>query len=175
MSQLLGLCGSLRAASLNRKLLLEAARSYAPETFAEADLRLPLYDGDLQDRGLPEAVTRLIRQIDAADAVIIATPEYNKGISGVLKNALDWISRGEIKPWDGKPVALMSATAGRSGGERMQAMVRLCLQPFRPNLLQGPEVLVGGAAKEFDDTGHLISERYIAAVGNQMQALKSLV
>jgi chromate reductase len=93
MTQLLGLCGSLRKDSLNRKLLHEAARHYGAR-LTEGNLRLPLYDGDLEaEHGVPEDVMTLARQIKAAEAVVIAAPEYNKSISGVLKNALDWISR----------------------------------------------------------------------------------
>ena len=91
---LLGLCGALRAGSTNRKLLHEAMRLYAPDSFTEADLRLPLYDGDLEDAvGVPPGVQLLADQIKAADAIVIATPEYNAALSGVLKNALDWAGR----------------------------------------------------------------------------------
>ena len=130
---LLGISGSLRAGSYNRMLLAEAARIYAPSRFIEADLRLPLYDGDLEEaEGIPAAVQHLADQIAEADAVIISGPEYNKAISGVLKNALDWVSRTKGSPWRNKLVAIMAATAGRAGGERTQWTLRLCLLPFRP-------------------------------------------
>ncbi len=149
--RLLGICGSLRAASLNRKLMMEAKAAFDPELFEDGDLRLPLYDGDLEaSEGIPEAVQRLSDQIAAADAVVIAGPEYNKSISGALKNALDWVSRTKGNPWKGKPVALMSAAAGRSGGERGQLMMRESLVAFQPRLLTGPEVLVGAAADQFE-------------------------
>ena len=115
--RLLGICGSLRKASVNRTLLGAAVRAFGEADYVEADLRLPLYDGDLEAaEGLPEGVVRLQQQIAGADAVLIASPEYNQGISGVLKNALDWVSRGDARPWPGKPVAMMHATAGRAGG-----------------------------------------------------------
>ena len=111
---LLGLPGALREGSANRKLLREAARLSGAD-YTEANLRLPLYDNDLEDaEGLPEAVETLVRQIAEADAVAISTPEYNSGVSGVLKNALDWISRTEGNVWADKPVAIMSAIAGLS-------------------------------------------------------------
>ena len=89
MPDLLGISGSLRTNSLNRKLIRNAARLYKATDFVEADLRLPLYDGDLEDTsGVPAEVQTLADQIKAADAVVISTPEYNKSISGVLKNAL---------------------------------------------------------------------------------------
>jgi len=162
--RLLGLCGSLRTGSLNRKLMTEAAARF-PGRFEEGDLRLPLYDGDLQDaQGLPEGVQRLAEQIRSADALLIACPEYNKAPPGLLKNALDWVSRAEGQVLAGKPVALVSATAGRAGGERAQSILRWMLQPLRAEVLTHPEVLVGHASKEFDDSGALLSERYQNAV-----------
>lgn len=174
--QLLGICGSLREGSYNRKLLREAARLYDPAEFIEADLRLPLYDGDLEDaEGIPASVQRLADQIKAADAVVISGPEYNKGLSGVLKNALDWVSRTKGGPWRDKPVAIMSATGGRAGGERTQWTLRLCLMPFRPRLLPGPEVLVGNNAEQFDAQGRLINERYEAVLTDLMSDLRAEV
>ncbi len=173
---LLGISGSLRKASFNTKLVHEAARLFAPDTFTLANLHLPLYDGDLEAaEGIPEAVQTLSDQIAAADAVVIATPEYNKGISGVLKNALDWVSRTEGNPWNAKPVAIMSATAGRAGGERTQYDLRLKLVTFRPRVLSGPEVLVAGASKEFDAEGHLTGEMYLKLLTELMDALRAEV
>jgi len=158
---LLGLCGSLRAASWNRKLMMEAVRRFGEARFVDADLRLPLYDADLEAReGLPASVQRLADQIAEADAILIATPEYNQAPPGVLKNALDWISRAEGTPWRGKPVALMSATAGRAGGARAQFALRQWMVPFRAVIVPGPEVLIAGATKEFDAEGRLTSDRY---------------
>lgn len=156
---LLGLCGSLRADSLNRKLMLEGARRW-PGAFTEADLRLPLYDGDVEAQGLPASVRALCDAIARADAVLFACPEYNKGPPGVLKNALDWISRDKPNPLWGKRAAMVSATAGRSGGERAQTMLRAMLAPLRVEALTWPEVLVGGAANEFDTEGRLTAPRY---------------
>jgi chromate reductase len=171
---LLGICGSLRAGSYNRKLMREAARLFDPAKFIEADLRLPLYDGDLEDaQGIPHGVQRLADQIAAADAVVISGPEYNKSVSGVLKNALDWVSRTEGAPWRDKPVTILSATGGRAGGERTQFALRLCLVPFRPRVLPGPEVLVGKAKEQFDETGRLTNERYERALTALMAALRA--
>ena len=112
-------------------------------------------------------------QIAAADAVVISTPEYNKSISGSLKNALDWVSRVDGKPWAGKPVAIMSATAGRAGGERAQFALRLCMMPFRTKILQGPEVLVAASFQEFDEDGALKGEMYRKNLQELMDALKA--
>lgn len=171
--KLVGLCGSLRKASTNRLLMLEAVRRFGDAEFVEGDLRLPLYNGDLEaDSGIPAEVQALADQIAAADAVIVATPEYNKGISGVLKNALDWVSRTKGAPWANKPVALMSAAAGRAGGERTQNMARLCLTPFRPLLITGPEVMVAATAQQWDDQGRLINELNAKALDELMQVLR---
>ncbi|GAA5075260.1 NAD(P)H-dependent oxidoreductase [Roseibacterium beibuensis] len=172
--RLLGICGSLRAGSYNRKLMLEAARLYDPEEFVVGNLRLPLYDGDLEDaEGIPPEVQALADQIAQADAVVIAGPEYNKALSGVLKNALDWVSRAEGNPWKDKPVAIMSAAGGRAGGERTQFSLRLALVPFQPLILQGPEVLVGNTNAQFDDEGRLINEINLKALEGLMTRLKA--
>jgi len=174
--KLLGICGSLRAGSYNRKLLREAVRIYAPADYIEADLRLPLYDGDLEDaEGIPAVVQLLADQIAAADAVVISGPEYNKGLSGALKNALDWVSRTKGSPWRDKPVAIMAATGGRAGGERTQWTLRLCLTPFRPRLLAGPEVLVGNCSGQFDEEGRLVNDRYEATLTELMAELRAEV
>jgi chromate reductase len=176
MTTLLGISGALRTGSFNTKLVHEAARLFAPDRFVMGDLNLPLYDGDVEDRdGIPASVQTLADQIAAADAVVMSTPEYNKGLSGVMKNALDWVSRVEGNPWAGKPVAILSATAGRAGGERAQYSLRHCMTAFRPRVLQGPEVLVGQCMREFDDSGRLTSDLYCAALTELMQDLRAEV
>ena len=172
MSYLLGLSGSLRKASTNTKLIRAAAQTYGGD-FREGDLRFPLYDGDLEEaEGVPQAVQTLADQIAGAEAVVISTPEYNKSISGVLKNALDWVSRTEGNPWNGKPLAIMSATAGRAGGERTQFALRLCMMTFRPLILQGPEVLVANSREQFNEDGTLKGDIYPKMMGQLMEALK---
>jgi chromate reductase len=172
---LLGICGSLRAGSFNRKLMLEAARLYAPATFIDGNLRLPLYDGDLEEQGLPEEVATLAEQVRSADAVVVVTPEYNKMIPGVLKNALDWLSRVKGGVWTDKPVAIMSATAGRTGGEVSLFTLRHAMAPFRPRLHLAPATMVAGSSEEFDENGRLKNERYVTGLTEQMQALKASV
>jgi chromate reductase len=170
---LVGLCGSLRAASTNRLLMHEAARRFGEARFVEGDIRFPLFDEDIQNsEGVPEAVMRLSGQIKAADAVIVVTPEYNKGISGALKNALDWLSRTGEAPWKDKPVAILSAAAGRAGGERAQNMARLCLTPFRPRLITGPEVMIGATGDQWDDEGRLTNARGQALLDELMAVLR---
>lgn len=169
---LFGLCGSLRRASFNRMLMHEAARAFGGK-FTAGDLRLPLYDGDLEEaEGIPDKVVQLAVGISSADAVILVTPEYNQSFSGVLKNALDWISRVEGSPWRDKPVAILSAAAGRTGGARAQYALRLAMNSARPKLLAGPEVLVANASQEFDDEGKLVGESYRTLLEELMSSLE---
>ena len=171
---LIGISGSLREKSVNRKLIREAGRLYGGP-FEEAEIRFPLYDGDLEDYdGVPADVIALADKIKAAEAVVISTPEYNQSFSGVLKNALDWLSRTDRRPWVGKPVALLSAAAGRAGGARANYALRLAMTPFRPRLLPF-EMMLAGASKEFGEDGKLTSERYLAQLSDIMAELKSEV
>lgn len=174
--KLIGLSGSLRDESTNTKLLREAARLFGEADFALLDIDFPLFDADDEaESGVPQAVQRAAEQIAGADAVIISTPEYNKGPSGALKNALDWISRTDGTPWKGKPVAVMSAAAGRAGGERAQMILRGFMVPFRPRILQGPEIHLADSRNQFDDNGHLTGEIYVRELTQLMQALRDLI
>ncbi len=170
MLKLTGLCGALRAESTNRKLMLEAVRVFGDCAFTDANLRLPLYDGDLEARdGVPAEVTALAEAIQSAHAIVIATPEYNKQIPGVLKNALDWISRTGIPAWREKPVAIMSAAAGRAGGELTQASLRLSLMAFSPIIVPGPPVMVADSSNQFDAEGRLTNEINLQSLTGLME------
>jgi chromate reductase len=172
--KLIGLSGSLRKASTNSKLLKEATRLFGECDYVEADIRFPLYDGDdEQASGVPAPVQRTADHIAAADAVLISTVEYNKGPSGVLKNALDWISRVDGNPWGGKPLAVMSAAAGRAGGERAQLILRSFMVPFQPRILQGPEIHLADSSNAFDDQDHLRGEMYVKELTQLMEKLRA--
>jgi len=173
---LLTLSGSLRHDSVNRKLLRAAAQAFGPANVVEADLNLPLFNGDLEsDQGIPDAVRTLGDQIKAADALVISSPEYNKGISGVMKNALDWISRLDGAVMTGKPTVLMTAAAGRAGGEAAYYMLIHCVTPLGAQIVNGPAVNVAGAAKEFDDSGALTNEFITSLLEKRMQALRAAI
>jgi len=174
MAKLLGISGSLRAGSYNSMLVREAARLFSPDEFTFADLRLPLYDGDLEAQGMPESVLVLCDQISAADAIVISTPEYNKNPSGVLKNALDWVSRPRPAPMVGKPVAVVSAAAGQAGGQRATAGLYLMLIPFKVRLVAEVEVAVGNAGSQFDAQGRLTAETSLMGLERQMAALRAV-
>ncbi|QHQ36042.1 NADPH-dependent FMN reductase [Algicella marina] len=171
---ILGLSGALRRDSSNTKLMHEAARAFAPDRFTFGSIRFPLYDGDLEEaEGIPAGVALLTEQIAEADGVIIATPEYNKNLPGVLKNALDWLSRTGKSPLKGKPVAIMSCAAGRAGGDRSQFSLRHCLTPFQPIVLQGPEVMIVGANKAFGADGRLIDPKSFQILTTLMDGLRA--
>lgn len=174
--KLLTICGSLRKGSFNRKLLANAVDAFGDAEVMDADLNLPLFNEDLEEaEGIPASVQALADQLNAADGVIIACPEYNKGITGVLKNALDWISRTEGTKFNGKPTVVMSANAGRTGGETGQFTVVHCLLPMGPQLVLGPMVLVAGAHGEFDEDGKLKSDSYKKAVQARMDGLRAAI
>ncbi len=175
MPTLLLISGSLRTGSQNTKLAREAGRLWDGDTvFASIDM--PLYNGDDESRsGVPEGAQALADQIASADAVVIASPEYNQSIPGGLKNALDWVSRVEGNPWADKPVAIMSAAAGRTGGARAQYALRLAMNPFQPRLLTGPEVMIAQAQGQFDDDGRLTNDRYLATLTRLMEKLAAAI
>jgi chromate reductase len=168
---LLGIPGALRAESTNRKLVREAARLYGGP-FVEAGIRMPLFDEDLEiAEGIPAEARLLFDQISAAEAVVISSPEYNKSIPGVLKNALDWVSRIKGNPWKDKPLAIIGAADGREGGARASFALRLAMTPFRPRMLTGPEVQVANSGQAFDTDGRLIDERYVKNLSTLMEDL----
>lgn len=157
---ILGLVGSLRRGSYN-KALMRAALEVAPENvkidvFDLADI--PLFNQDLENQP-PQIVQDFKAKIKAADALLIATPEYNYSIPGVLKNAIDVASRPHVeKVFDGKPVAIMSASTGRLGGARGQYHLRQCFVFLNMFPLNYPEVMLAQADKYFDENGNLTNE-----------------
>lgn len=170
----LGICGSLRAKSFNRSALLAAAELMpAGMQMTVADYAdVPLFNQDVQDKGFPEAVMRLAQQIREADALLIASPEYNFSISGVLKNAIDWLSRVPAPPLKDKPVAILSATMGPLGGARQQYELRKVLGSQDALVLVKPEVFIGQAQTKFDAEGKLTDAATRKAVTDQMLALE---
>ena len=156
----LGFAGSLRVGSYN-KALLRAATNLLPQnaTLEIFDLNgIPPFNQDLE-MDMPEKVTEFKSKIREADAILIATPEYNYSIPGVLKNAIDFASRpyGD-NPFDGKPVAIMSASIGMLGGARAQYHLRQVFVFLNMHPINGPEVIVTFAENKFDANGKLIDE-----------------
>jgi chromate reductase, NAD(P)H dehydrogenase (quinone) len=157
---ILGISGSLRQASVNTAAL-RACATLLPEgvSFSLADLSdIPVYNEDLRVQGLPASVQVLREQISAADAIVIATPEYNYSFPGVLKNAIDWASRPPDQPFDGKPIAIIGATPGGLGTSRAQYQLRQVFIYLNGHVLNRPEVMISAAPSKFDTDGKLIDE-----------------
>jgi len=173
--KLLGISGSLRRESTNTKLVLEAARVSGTDRFKLADIDLPLFNEDVEAEGLPDGVARLMDQIESADALVISTPEYNKAPPGALKNALDWVSRRRPMPTVGKPVAVISASAGIAGGQRAKFALYLMLMAFDVRLIPNPEVNLGASAKKFDEAGRLTDETAEKLLTDLMGKLRAAV
>jgi len=164
MTLLVGIAGSLRSGSLNTALL-RAAADLAPDgvSFEIGSIAdIPLYNGDIEaTEGIPEPVVQLQDQIAEADGLIIATPEYNHSIPGVLKNALDWLSRppSEIERVFGDlPVAIMGASSGAFGTTLAQAAWLPVLKTLGAQAWSGGRMLVSRAGRVFDDEGELVDE-----------------
>ena len=183
--RVLGIAGSHRSGSYNGALL-RAAREVAPigMKIVEFDIReLPFYDGDVEAAGDPASVTAFKDAIREADALLIATPEYNRGVPGVLKNAIDWASRPPLaSPLTNKPVAVMGASTGRGGTARAQEQLRSALEYSRAKVVEQQEVLVSEAYMAFDEDGRLVDEatgqdlsELLAALALQTAAAPRLV
>jgi chromate reductase len=151
--KLVAFCGSLRKASFNR-MALQAFIERVPagttvETIEIGDW--PLYDADLQAKGFPDKVQAAQQKILAADGVVFASPEYNYSVSGVLKNAIDWLSRMTPQPFAGKPMAVFGASGGPLGAARAQYHLRQMMVFLDGRFVNKPEVMIGAAQTKFTD------------------------
>ncbi len=159
--RILGISGSLRASSHNTALLnaFAAALPDGVEMEIEPIGPLPHFNSDLVDEVSLAAVAAFKEAVAGADAVLIATPEYNYSLPGVLKNALDWGSRPAYKSvFAGKPVGIVSAAAGGPGGARAQAHLRQVLTGMIAQIFPYPEFLVAQSFRKFDEDGKLLDE-----------------
>lgn len=167
--RILGIPGSLRRASFNRAAL-QAAEERVPEGAALEIFDLigiPPFNED-EEAALPTRVVELKASIRQADAILIATPEYNYSIPGVLKNAIDWASRpyGD-NAWNRRPVAIMGASIGATGSARAQYHLRQTFVYLDMYPLNKPEIMISSAAQRFDERGHLVDE----ALGKRIEHL----
>jgi len=156
------ICGSLRKGSFNR-IVMNALPGLAPQGMQIREAppyhEFPLYNADIQNStGFPAAVNTLADAIRAADGVIFVTPEYNFGIPGPLKNAIDWLSRLPNQPFLGKPVALQSAAPGPVGGARVQYDLRRAMVFLDALTLNKPEIFIGNCAQRIDDKAGQITD-----------------
>jgi chromate reductase len=167
------LVGSLRKGSFTRKVA-EALGELAPETLKLGFVEigdLPLYDQDAEDAGAPAQWVRFRDEVRGADAVLFATPEYNRSVPGCLKNAIDVGSRPYgSSVWDGKPGAVVSVSPGAIGGFGANHHLRQSLVFLNVPVLQQPEAYVGGVTKLLDEQGKLANEATRAFLGKFMAA-----
>jgi chromate reductase len=178
--KVLGISGSLRKASYNTMALL-AAQKLAPQDMeiTVADIgAVPMYNEDLRAQAEPAAVKELKASIRAADGILLVCPEYNFSIPGVLKNTLDWLSRPPELPFEGKPVAIMGASAGPMGSSRAQYHLRQVLVYLNAFTVNRPEVFIGSAQTKFNAEGSLVDEstsKFIAELLVALQQLKQRI
>ena len=170
---ILGIAGSLRRESYN-KAALRAAQGLCPEgaKLEIYDLAgLPLFNQDEEKHPTPK-VAEFKQKIRAADAILISTAEYNYGLPGVLKNAIDCASRpyGD-SAWSGKPIAIMSAAMGTAGGLRAQYQLRQCFVFLNLEAVVQPEVAIGNAPQRFDAAGNLTDETSKKMIAQLLQNL----
>ena len=172
--KILGIAGSLRKGSLNKAALRSAVsltpRNVTLETFDISSF--PLFNQD-DENNPPEVIWQFQEQIRAADAILFATPEYNYSVPGVLKNAIDWASRPS-NAWEGKPVAMMSASIGMIGGARAQYHLRQMFVYLNMYALNRPEVIIPYAADKFDSAGNLTDQHTKAKIQELLKALSAL-
>jgi chromate reductase, NAD(P)H dehydrogenase (quinone) len=178
--RILAFSGSARLESLNRKFLnfaVQAVKDLGCEVTL-ADLNeyvLPLYHGDLEDAGgLPENAVKLIALIASHQGLLIASPEYNSMITPLLKNTIDWCTRADDNPFEGKPAAVISASPGPLGGVRSLQMAQQLLLKLGCRVVPG-QCFVPHAAKAFDAQGRLIDARAQEAVRSLMASLVKTV
>ncbi len=171
--KVIGFAGSLRKGSYNRALLRAALELAPPDVRIDSfDIAgIPPFNQDLE-RTPPDSVRDFKQRIKSADAVLIVTPEYNYSIPGVLKNAIDWASRpyGD-NAFEGKPVAMMSASTGILGGARAQYHLRQCFVFLSCSAINRPEVFVTFAPEKFDSDGRLTDEKTRQLVTELLKAL----
>lgn len=157
--KIVAICGSLRKKSYNKAAIL-AAKDLLPENIdlEIADIsNIPFFNEDIENTEIPE-IYKFKTLLDEADAILIATPEYNYSVPAVLKNALDWASRGEVTPLFGKPLAIMSVSISSFGGLRAQYHLRqICV--ILNMLPINKETFIPSAMDKFDEKGLLVDER----------------
>jgi chromate reductase, NAD(P)H dehydrogenase (quinone) len=159
--RILGFAGSLRQGSYNRALLRAATELAPKDMLIEIFdlLRIPLYNADIEARGDPEPVAAFKQAIRQADAVLMVTPEYNHGVPGVKKNAVDWASRPPRNAvLNAKPVAIIGAAPGVTGTARGQSQLRQAFEFTNSYAMPQPELLVFRATEKFDTEGKLTDE-----------------
>lgn len=178
---IVGIAGSLRRGSFNAAVL-RALPELAPDLMTIDTERsmigeFPLYNADVQnEQGFPAPVEALGDRIRAADGVVIVTPEYNYSVPGVLKNAIDWLSRLSDQPFKGKPVALLSASPSLLGGARAQYHLRQTMVFVEALVMTKPEIFITQASGKIDEaSGRLTDEQTRDLIGKQLAAFGQFI
>jgi chromate reductase, NAD(P)H dehydrogenase (quinone) len=173
--KILGFCGSLRSGSFNRKLALHAldvlkGKNCDVEYINIRDLEIPVYDGDFEAKnGIPAGVTKLAEAIKNADALVIGCPEYNGGITGVLKNTIDWVSRAK-NPWVSKPILLVSTSPGWFGGLKSNVVTRGILSHLRA-IVVPTQVVIPLAEKSMNEKEQLVDPLHVSNLNTGCEEL----
>lgn len=173
MIKILGMAGSLRKDSYNRSALRVAKQETPPDAELEIfDLEgIPVFNQDFEFQ-MPQRASEFKEKIKSADAILLVTPEYNYSVSGVLKNAIDWGSRPYgNNSWEGKPVAIMSASPGLLGGARAQYHLRQMFVTLNMHPLNFPEVMIAAAHQKFDEQGKCTDEETRKRIRQLVEAL----
>lgn len=177
MTNIVGIVGSLRKGSYNRALM-NAFVKQAPEGVSIQIVEigsLPLFNEDLEE-AFPESAKILKSKIEAADAVIISTPEYNRGTSGVLKNAIDWISRPDGQnSFKGKPVLVIGASTGARGADIAQYDLKRSFTYMNAKVVGQPEFFLGLANQKFDAEGNLTDADNAKYIDRALQTLLATI
>jgi chromate reductase, NAD(P)H dehydrogenase (quinone) len=166
--KVLAIAGSLRSGSYNRKVL-QIAKQIAKDLGANVmeldlkELNLPVFDADLRENGFPESVVALKKEIESADMLLIATPEYNHSIPGPLKNAIDWAS-DLTNPFSKKIAAIFGASTGMFGTLRAQLQLRQILAALNVELLPQPQVYIRSAESAFLPDGSLADHQLMRQI-----------
>jgi chromate reductase, NAD(P)H dehydrogenase (quinone) len=174
------ICGSLRKGSYNR-MVMNSLAQLAPEGMQLKEAppyhEFPLYNADIQNSsGIPASVHAMAEAIRAADGVIFVTPEYNFGIPGALKNAIDWVSRLQNQPFAGKPIALQSASPGPLGGARVQYDLRRAMVFLDALTLNRPEIFIGNCTQRIDEkTGQITDGPTREFIKQQLAAFANFI
>jgi chromate reductase len=174
------ICGSLRKQSYNR-MVCNTLPELAPQGMRLIEApeigTTPLYNADIQNEsGFPEPSKAMAEAVRAADGVIIVTPEYNFSIPGVLKNAIDWISRMPDQPFNGKPVALQSASTGLLGGSRCQYHLRQVMAGIDAIVFTRPEVVITFAKTKVDEEKGIVADEMTRkTIETQLSAFEKFI
>jgi len=176
--KVLGISGSLRKASLNTAVLRVCSE------IAPADMKIsiysglgdiPLYNQDIMDAGAPESAQKLKNAIAEADGVLLALPEYNFSITPAMKNGIDWVSKMPNQPFQDKPVAIVSASAGPLGGARVQYDTRRIITQLWGHVMPRPEVFIGMVQTKFDAQGKLTDEATRKFLGDLLTGFRTWI